>query len=114
MSRFSATHSSAAREIRWREWERELVERWGSREGFLAHKARAQARELAFGKLREARIEHFGDRAAEHPVAEEFEALVVLGSATAVGQRLLEQGAVAETVAEPPFEGRRSGQGARR
>jgi hypothetical protein len=63
-------------------------------ERLLAHQARAQARELAFGELREARVQLVGHRAAEHAVAEKLEPLVVLGAAAAVRQRLLDEARV--------------------
>ena len=49
---------------------------------------------------REARVELVGDGAAEHAVAEELQPLVVLRAVAAVRQRLLEQRASAEAVAE--------------
>ena len=76
------------------------------RERLFAHEARAQARELALGKLRKARVELGCDGAAEYAVAEEFQPFVVLRAVTAVGQRLLEEPRARETVAEPFLEGR--------
>ena len=61
--------------------------------------------------LREARHHAVADDEVEHGVAEELEALVVLGARLAllvaparVAQRLLEQRAVPERVAEHGFE----------
>ena len=58
------------------------------------------AAQLAFGELREARVELVGDRAAEHAVAEEFQPLVVVRAVAAVGERPFEQARVAERVSE--------------
>ena len=58
--------------------------------------------QVALGILRMGAVEVFGDDEAEHPVAEEFEALVItlvlLGGA--VGERLGEQRLVAAAIAE--------------
>ena len=59
----------------------------GLEERGLVHELRAQAREVAFGKLREAFVEERGDRAVEQAVAEEFEALVVRRAEAAVRER---------------------------
>ena len=70
----------------------------------LAHQARAQLGQLAFGKLREARVELVGDRAVEHAVAEKFEPFVVRRAVTAMRQRLLEEPRIGEAVAQQLFE----------
>ena len=44
--------------------------------GLAAHELGQAAGELAFLQPPERRIEHLGDRQAEHAVAEEFEALI--------------------------------------
>jgi hypothetical protein len=77
------------------------------RERLLAHQARAQLGQLAFGELREARVELVGDRAAEDAVTEEFEPLVVVRAVAAMRQRLLEEPCVCELVSQQrywPFE----------
>src|SRR5262249_27401127 len=75
-------------------------------ERLLADQARPQARELALRELRETRVEHVGDGTAEHAIAQELEALVVLGAAAAVRQRLLDKARIVEPVAQPFLERR--------
>src|SRR5439155_1180374 len=96
---------------------KELADAQGLRhlgESFLAHQARPQARELAFGELRETRVQLVGHGAAEHAVAEKFEPLVVVGAAAAVGQGLLEEPRACKPVAQPFLERRGPGQSAYR
>ena len=71
-----------------------------SHQRLLAHQARAQLGQLAFGELREARVELVGDRAAEHAVAEEFEPLVVVRAVAPMGERPLEEACVGEPVSQ--------------
>ena len=73
-------------------------------ERFLADQAGADARQLAFGQLRDGAEQQLGDRAAEHAVAEELEPLVVRRAEAAVRQRLREQRGILEAVADAPLE----------
>jgi hypothetical protein len=73
---------------------------------FLAHQPGAQAGELAFRHLRKARVQLVGHGAAQHAVAEELQALVVVRAVAAMRERLLGQRRCAEAVPEPGFEGR--------
>ncbi len=75
------------------------------------HDRRLQLRLLPFVVLRELPEQHVGDDEAEHRVAEELHRLVVehaaagvLVHARAVRQRVLEQAAIAEAVADAPLE----------
>ena len=72
---------------------------------------RLHLRLLPFVEVRELAEQHFGDDEAEHGVAEELERLVVddaaagiLLRARLVRQRVLQQAAIAEPVAEAPLE----------
>src|SRR5205085_12558211 len=84
------------------------LERLGNRrQALTAHELRAKARQAPFGELREALEELLGDGAAEEPVADEFQPLVVLGGEAAMRERLLEELGPPEAIAEPAFERRR-------
>ena len=81
--------SSAAREARQR---------------LAVDEARADPRQLAFGDLREAPVQDRRDGAIQYGVADELEALVMIGAEAAVRERLQEQLRTAEVVAEPAAE----------
>ena len=66
----------------------------------FTHQARAQTRQLAFARVRKPQEQFFCNGAIEHPVAEEFESLVVRRAVAAMGQRLLQQRGVGEVVAD--------------
>ena len=66
----------------------------------LAHQARAELGQLAFGELRETPVELIRDGAAEHAVAEEFQPFVVRRAVAAMRQRLLGEARIGEGVAE--------------
>ena len=74
------------------------------RERLLPDQSRADAGEPPLGEARKAGVEFLGHRAAEHPVAEELEALVVVGAGAAVRERLLEKRGAGESVSEPFLE----------
>jgi hypothetical protein len=69
--------------------------------------------QLALAQRRETAEQVLGDDAIEDAVAQEFQPLVVLRAAAAMGQRLLEQRGIGKAVAELPFQGRGPGQGVR-
>jgi hypothetical protein len=54
--------------------------------------------QLPFGKLRKAGVKLIGDRAAEHAVTEELEALVVVRAGAAVRERALGEARIGEAV----------------
>ena len=80
-------------------------------ERLLAHQACPQPRELAFGKLREARIKLFRDGAPQDAIAQELQPLVVLQSMAAMRQRPRQQIRIRKPVAEPLLERRWPWQG---
>jgi hypothetical protein len=61
---------------------------------------RAHARQVAFVGAGKARVEQCRDCGLQHGVAEEFEALVVLGAGAAVRQRAQQQARVGEPMAQ--------------
>ena len=75
------------------------------RAGLPPHEASELAREVALVGIRQGRVEALGHREPEHPVAEEFEPLVILRRLAAVGQRALigrdVGGAAAEGLGQP-------------
>src|SRR5206468_8343626 len=79
--------------------------------GFLAHEICEPARQLAFVRAREVAEQHVGDDEAEHVVTQEFEPLVARPAALThsrqrrhVGQRLLEQRRILETMTDALLE----------
>jgi hypothetical protein len=75
----------------------------------LAHQVGADARQVTLVGAREALVQQAGHRQVEHGVAEEFEALVVLGAAAAVGERTQQQARLLEPMTEPLLQGVESG-----
>ena len=73
----------------------------------LAHEVGAHAREVAFVGAGEAVEQQPRDGQVQHRVAQELEALVVVGAEAAVRERALEQRALGELVAEPLLDQRR-------
>src|SRR5262245_23751784 len=78
--------------------------------GLLAYQVGKTPRHLAFIRLGEGAKQHVGHHEPEHVIAEKLEPLVGAGAVARtgqrgnVGERLLEQGRVVETVADAPFE----------
>ena len=75
----------------------------------LAHEVRAHAREVAFVAAREALEQQAGDRQVQHRVAQELEALVVVGAMAAVRQRALHQRRAGKAVAQALLQGFQAG-----
>ena len=67
----------------------------------LAHQVGPHAGQVAFVRTGEALEQQARDGQAEHRVAEELEALVVIGAEAAMGQRAGQQPGLREAVAEP-------------
>src|SRR5258706_4700873 len=76
----------------------------GPGERGLVHERRAQARQVALGKVGEALIEEYRDGAVEKSVAEEFEPLVVRRAEAAMRERLAGECGIGEGVSEPALE----------
>jgi hypothetical protein len=57
----------------------------------LAHQVGADAGQVAFVGARETLVQQAGDRQAQHRIAQELEALVVVGAAAAVRERTRQQ-----------------------
>ena len=70
----------------------------------LAHQVRAHARQVAFVGAGEALEQQAGNGQAQHRIAEEFQAFVVVGAEAAVRQRPGEQLRLAEAVADAGLE----------
>ena len=73
---------------------------------FLAHEIGQAARHFPFVGLGESAEQHVGDHEAEHVIAEKFEPLIGAGAVAGagqrrnVGERLLEQSRILETIAD--------------
>jgi hypothetical protein len=93
--------STASARIRQAEHQRHLVQ------AVLAHEVGAHAREVAFVGTVEAVEQQPRDGHVQHRVAQEFQALVVVGAEAAVREGALEQRALDELVAEPLLDERR-------
>jgi hypothetical protein len=76
----------------------------GHGQRLAADHARAQARELALGGLRETLRERLGNHESEQGITQELQALVVLTPRTAVGQGAAQQARVGETVAQAQLQ----------
>ena len=61
-------------------------------------------RQFALGLVRKEAVEPVGDGDAEHPVAEEFEPLIIVLAEARMGQRPFEQAEIGRAVAEPGLE----------
>ena len=83
-----------AQDFRQAQRERHLVK------AVLAHEVGTHTRQIAFVRAGEAIEQQARDREAQYRVAEEFEALVVVGAVAAVPQCTLEQRFVGKAVAE--------------
>jgi len=81
----------------------------GAVEAVLAHEVRAHPGQVALVGVAEAIEEEARDDEAEDGVAEEFEALVVVGAEASVGERPFQERGVAETVADALLESDESG-----
>jgi molecular chaperone DnaK len=77
----------------------------GAVQAVFAHQVGAHAGQVALVGAAEALVQQRRDGQAEHGVAEELQPLVVLRPETAVRQRALQQGRVAEGVTEPLLQG---------
>jgi hypothetical protein len=70
----------------------------------LAHEVRANTGQVAFVGATEAVEQETRDDQAQNRVAQELEALVVIGTETTVGKRPLQKGGVGEAVADALLE----------
>ena len=81
----------------------------GAVQAVFAHEVGAHAREVAFVGAAEALEQEARDRQVEHRVAEELEALVVVGAEAAVRERAVQQRLFREAVAEALLQGVEAG-----
>jgi hypothetical protein len=75
----------------------------------LAHQG-AQARQVALGAVAQGLVQHVGHAQPQHRVAQELQALVVVGRMAAVRQRALQQGRVGEAMVQALLQGLQLGQ----
>ena len=70
-------------------------------QGGLVHQVGAQARQLAFAQLAKLVVEHARHGVIQNAVADEFKALVIGRTVTAVRQRLTQELRLAKRMAQP-------------
>ncbi len=70
-------------------------------QGFLLDQIGANTGKIALVELGQALVQQIGHRQIQHRVAQKLQSFVVVGTETAMGQRLIEQICIGENMLQP-------------
>ena len=70
-------------------------------QGFLLDQVGADTRQIALIELGQTLVQQIGHRQIEHRVAQKLQSLIVIGTKTAMGQRLIEQIGIGKNMLQP-------------